>query len=171
MTFTIQLAKIILMSKTKKFLTYLLLTVITLAVGYAGSSLTAPAISNWYLTLDKPFFNPPNWVFAPVWTSLYLLMAISAAQICTSPTANKLQTKAISLFFIQLGLNFSWSFIFFYLQNPLIAFGEIIILWLTILWMIMTFYKIDKTAAFLNLPYLAWVTFAGILNLSIVVLN
>lgn len=118
----------------------------------------------WYNTLNKPFFNPPSWVFAPAWTILYILMAISAYLIWK-------KKKSLKIFWIQLALNLSWSPIFFGLKNITLALLVILIMWVYIVKTIKAFTKIDKTAGYLLWPYLAWVTFATILNLSIWLLN
>ncbi|MFY8008748.1 MAG: TspO/MBR family protein, partial [Flavobacterium sp.] len=117
-------------------------------------------------------FNPPNWIFAPVWTVLYILMGVAGGMIW-----NRIETdeaavkKAFKFFIIQLGLNALWSYLFFGLHNPLLAFIEVILLWLMILETYNQFKKIDKTAALLLLPYLGWVSFATVLTGSIWWLN
>ena len=132
--------------------------------GLIGSLFNMNSIPTWYTTINKPFFNPPNWVFAPVWTTLFVLMGISLYLIWK----NKL---AVRFFIIQLILNILWSALFFGLRSPLLAFIEIIVLWIFILLTIIYSYKTSKTAAYLLIPYIAWVTFAAILNFSIVLLN
>jgi len=139
--------------------------------GAIGSLFTSSAISTWYATLQKPSFNPPNWIFAPVWTILFLLMGVSLYLIWGKGLENKKVKIALLIFGVQLVLNIFWSFLFFGLQSPLYAFIEIIILWLAILLTIITFYKISKSAAYLLLPYIFWVSFASILNFSILILN
>jgi translocator protein len=130
-------------------------------VGGVSSIFTISAIPTWYATLNKPFFNPPSWIFAPVWTTLYLLMGVAAY----------LYQKSSHLFTIQLALNFLWSYIFFDLKSPILAFVEIIFLWLFIFLTIKEFRKKSKTASLLLVPYLLWVSFASLLNLSVVILN
>lgn len=131
-----------------------------------------PAIPTWYQALNKPFFNPPNFVFGPVWTILYLLMAIAFYIVWNSKTKKKAEKeRAIHLFLIQLALNFSWSIVFFNLHQLLFSFGVITALWLSILFTIHAFYRISKPAAYLLIPYILWVSFASILNLFIVLLN
>ncbi len=134
-----------------------------------GSIFTFSAIPNWYVTLNKPFFSPPNWVFGPVWTILYILMGISLYLVWISKS--KIKQNAINLFFVQLGLNVLWSILFFGLRNPALALIDIVALWVAIFLTIKSFSKINKLAGNLQIPYLAWVTFASILNLSIVLLN
>jgi translocator protein len=138
------------------------------AVAYAGSAVTVPSIMSWYATLHKPFFNPPNYVFGPVWTILYLLMAVSLALIWSSKKNNKL---ALRLFFIQLGLNLLWSVVFFGLHSPFTAFTVILFLWAAIFMTAKLFLPISRAASYLLIPYLLWVSFAAVLNLAIVILN
>lgn len=142
---------------------------IPLAAGAVGSAFTTSEINTWYQILNKPVFNPPNWIFAPVWTTLYILMGISFYLILVSKANNK--TLAIKVFLAQLLLNLLWSILFFGLHNPLLAFVEILILWGAILYTIITFYKISKPATYLLIPYILWVSFAAVLNLFVVFLN
>ena len=144
--------------------------VLCFAIAYAGSAVTLPSINTWYPTLAKPFFNPPNYVFGPVWTILYFLMAVSLALIWSAP--KKKHTKqAIQYFMTQLALNFLWSLVFFGFHLPLFALFVILFLWAAIFKSILQFLSISQTAAFLMIPYLIWVSFATILNLAIVFLN
>ncbi len=136
-----------------------------------GSAFTLPSIPSWYAQLNKPFFSPPNFLFGPVWTVLYLLMGISLYIVWNKNLKNKNKDKAIKTFILQLVLNLLWSLIFFGLHQPLLAFITIIILWISILMTIKYFYKISKPAAYLLIPYILWVSFASILNLAIVGLN
>jgi benzodiazapine receptor len=153
-----------------KTLKLILCLLITLAIGSISGIATAAGIKSWYLTLNKPFFNPPNYLFGPVWTLLYLLMGISIYLILQTPKTD-MRKKAIIIFCVQLGLNFLWSFLFFKFQRVGIAFIEILLIWASILTMILTFYKLNKTAALLQIPYLLWVSFASILNGAIWWLN
>jgi tryptophan-rich sensory protein len=122
--------------------------------------------------LIKPVFNPPNWIFAPVWTVLYILMGVAGGMIWNRiDTDEAAVKKAFQFFIIQLGLNALWSYLFFGLHNPMLAFIEVILLWLMILETYNQFKKIDKTAALLLLPYLGWVSFATVLTGSIWWLN
>lgn len=143
--------------------------IICQSAGWIGSIATITGVNSWYLTLTKPSFNPPSWVFAPVWTALFILMGISLYLIWQSKHKN--QVRAAIVFLIQLGLNILWSFLFFYFQNPLAAFIEIIILWIFILLSIIYFYKINKIAAYLLIPYILWVSFAAFLNFNLYLLN
>lgn len=140
-------------------------------VGLAGAFFTMPAIDNWYSTLNKPFFNLPNWVFAPVWTILFLLMGVALFFVWKDKSKNGEKKTAIAVFFAQLILNILWSVLFFALESPLAAFLELMALWIMVLFTIATFYKISKIAAWLMIPYILWVTFAGFLNFVILWLN
>ncbi|HLC88105.1 MAG TPA: TspO/MBR family protein [Patescibacteria group bacterium] len=140
-------------------------------VGITGSLFTASSISDWYAILNKPFFSPPNWIFAPVWTILYLMMGISAFLIWQKGLKKKGVRESLNLFLVQLALNFFWSIFFFGLKSPLVALICIIALWYAIYLTIKAFSKISKTASKLLIPYLLWVSFATILNLSLVILN
>jgi tryptophan-rich sensory protein len=139
--------------------------------GVFGSIFTTPAIPSWYATLVKPTFNPPNWVFAPVWISLYFLMGISAFLVWRKGIENPRVNLALRLFIIQLILNSLWSVLFFGLRSPLLGLVEIIILWTSILLTILYFFKVSKIAGILLLPYILWVSFAAVLNFSIWRLN
>jgi tryptophan-rich sensory protein len=140
-------------------------------VGLLASSVTLDAIPEWYTHLNKPFFNPPNWLFGPVWTILYTLMGISAAAIWQAGLDQKRVKKALYVFATQLGLNAMWSFLFFGYKNPLFAFIEILCLLVVIVVTIIHFRKIVPWAAWLLVPYLIWVAFASLLNFSIYLLN
>lgn len=140
-------------------------------VGLAGTPFTLSAIPSWYSTLDKPFFAPPHWLFAPVWTILYLLMGISLYLIWEKGTKKKLVRKALQLFIVQLFLNLIWTPLFFGLRSPLLALIDIIVLWICIVVTIRMFAPISKVAGYLLVPYLAWVTFATFLNAGIWLLN
>ncbi len=148
-------------NRQRPWLALLGFLVLCLAVGAAAGFATSSGVTGWYTTLAKPPFNPPNWVFAPVWTSLYVLMAIAAWRVWR---VTGLNARPLILFFVQLALNFSWSFIFFSAHNIALALGEIVILLLAIFWTTRSFFSIDPVAGVLMLPYLAWVSFATILN-------
>ncbi len=147
------------------------MVVLCVTVGYLSGLVTRESILTWYVTLNKPSFNPPNWVFAPVWTLLYIMMGVAAGMVWTSNSDEQTTKKALGFFAIQLGLNALWSCLFFGLHNPLLALIEIILLWLMIFETYNMFKKINKTVGLLLLPYLAWVSFATILNASIWWLN
>lgn len=152
----------------KNGLKLFLCVVLTLGVGGVSGYFTANGISTWYVFLSKPSFNPPNYLFGPVWTILYFLMGISFYRVIKK---SKLTDIAIWIFILQLSLNFFWSFIFFNFHQLGFALLEIILLWFSILYMIVLFYKIDKWASIINIPYLFWVSFATLLNFSIYILN
>ena len=154
---------------TKK-LKFLIFILICLAVGGIGSIFTSSSVSTWYTTLNQPSFNPPNWVFAPVWNILFILMGYAWYLIWQSKKT-KQRRIAILIFILQLLLNILWSALFFGARNPLYALIEIFILWIVICITIIAFWKINKTAGILLLPYIAWVTFATILNFAYVLLN
>ncbi len=139
--------------------------------GIIGSFFTVSSVSTWYLTLNKPFFNPPSWLFGPVWITLYFLMGISLYIVWNKGIGSKEAKIAISIFGVQLILNTLWSIIFFGINSPLFAFIEIILLWIAIVMTIVYFYRISKTASYLLVPYLLWVSFAAILNFAIYYLN
>jgi tryptophan-rich sensory protein len=144
---------------------------IPLLIGFLGSTLTTPNIPTWFVCLEKPFFSPPNWLFAPVWTILFILMGLALFLVLRDGRKNRYFEDAILVFGAQLILNLYWSFFFFFIHSPLLAFYDIIILWLMIALNIYCFYKIKKTAAYLLIPYIVWVSFAAILNYSIWFLN
>lgn len=148
-----------------------LATMVCLAVGFLSSFATQSSVKDWYPTLVKPFFNPPSWVFAPVWTLLYIMMGIAAGLVWSKAMPIKAKIPAIGFFTLQLGLNALWSILFFGFKNPLLALVEIILLWICIYQTYRHFYQIQPVAGKLLLPYLAWVSFASFLNFSIWWLN
>jgi len=139
--------------------------------GIIGAVFTTSAIPTWYATLVRPDFSPPNWIFGPVWTTLYALMGVAAFLVWKRGLDRKDVRVALGTFVGQLILNTLWSIIFFGLQNPGAAFIEIMALWIMIVATIVTFSKISKTAAWLLVPYILWVSFAAYLNYSIWMLN
>ncbi len=139
--------------------------------GIIGSVFTMPAIPEWYASLIKPALAPPSWVFGPVWVSLFALMGVASFLVWQKGLEQSKVKIALSLFIVQLILNVAWSAVFFGLRDPGMAFVEIIILWIAIFAAIVAFAKVSKTAAFLLLPYLAWVSFASYLNFAIWSLN
>lgn len=140
------------------------------AAGLIGSVFTAASVKSWYLTLVKPSWNPPSWLFGPVWTSLYALMGLSAYLIWQEK--NKAGLKlALGIYVLQLILNIIWSGLFFGLKNPGLAFAEIIVLLVFIIVTLVLFWRINRFAGMLLIPYLAWVLFASYLNYTIWRLN
>lgn len=141
---------------------------LTLLVGFLASQVTTPNIAAWYDHLVKPSFNPPNTVFMPVWTVLYVLMAVAAWRVwCRTG----LGSRAMAVWFLQLLLNFAWSFLFFGAHSPMLAFFEIVVLWFTILWTVGLFWQTYIVAGILLIPYLSWVAYAAALNFWIWQLN
>jgi tryptophan-rich sensory protein len=139
--------------------------------GIIGSLFTFPAIATWYATLTKPSFSPPNWIFGPVWTALYVLMGIAMYVIWEKGTKKQGVRLALTLFIIHLVVNAVWSIVFFGLHSLLGGMVIIIILWGFIAVLIREFFRIRRTAAYLLIPYFAWVSFAGFLNFSLLLLN
>lgn len=135
-----------------------------------GSVFTDSSVGSWYRTLDKPAFNPPSWVFGPVWTVLYALMAVAAWRVWRAYGFSG-APAALALFGVQLALNVGWSALFFGARMPGAAFAEIVVLWGAILLTTLAFFRLDRPAGWLMVPYLAWVTFAAVLNFSIWQMN
>lgn len=144
---------------------------IPLAIGSLAGFFTASSVNGWYTTLVKPSFNPPNWLFAPVWTSLYIMMGIAFFLIWKSNANDVVKRTAVTLYIIQLALNFCWSFIFFYAEQPGWALVDIVLMWIFILLTIRWFGKISSVSAWLLVPYICWVSFATVLNYAIWTLN
>ena len=138
--------------------------------GIIGSVFTTLQIPAWYATLIKPSFQPPSWLFGPVWISLYTLMGV-AVYLIWKMKKNKERTQALWLFGIQLFLNAIWSPIFFGWHQLGLALVVIIFMWVFILVTILRFYKLNKVASYLLIPYLLWVSFASVLNYGIFILN
>ena len=139
--------------------------------GAVGSVVTASSLANWYSLLEKPVFNPPSWVFFPVWTLLYTLMGISLYIVWDKGLHDREVKIGLLIFGIQLVLNSLWSFLFFGLRSPYYGFVEIIFLWLAIFLTIIKFRNISKTASYLLIPYILWVSFAALLNYYLWTLN
>jgi benzodiazapine receptor len=160
------------MKKKLKASAKLILSIILCVVlGSVGSLFTIPAIPTWYAGLAKPAFNPPNWLFGPVWTTLFILMGISLYLVLEKGWKKKGVKHAVIIFFIQFSLNILWSLLFFGLRSIWLGLVDIIMLWALITLTIKRFYGISKTAAYLLAPYILWVTFASVLNLFIFLLN
>lgn len=157
--------------KTKDWWTLTFFILISQAAGLVGSLFTTPAIPGWYASLDKPEFSPPNWVFAPVWTTLYLLMGIAAFLVWHRGGPSSAVRRALAVFWVQLALNAAWSILFFGLRSPLLGLIGIAALWLAIVVTIARFAPLSRLAAWLLAPYLAWVSFAALLNFEIYRLN
>lgn len=157
------------MTKISKKLRFLISIAVCQLAGLIGSVFTISSIPGWYAALQKPSFSPPNWVFAPVWVTLYFLMGVSLYLIWKSGLRKN--RKAISAFAVQLLLNVIWSITFFGLHSLPFSFVIIIFLWFAIFLTIAKFHEIDKRAAYLLIPYILWVSFASVLNFYIWMLN
>jgi len=157
--------------KLNNFFKLVIAIIVSQLAGVIGSVFTISSIPTWYATLQKPSFSPPNWIFGPAWTTLYFLMGVAAFLVWRHGFEKKEVRRALTIFGGQLVLNALWSIIFFGLHNPFWAFIEIIVLWLAILATMFAFYKVSRVAAYLLLPYILWVSFAAVLNFSIMILN
>lgn len=156
--------------KAKNLVKFIGCIILCELLGNIGSLATFPAITGWYASLNKPFFNPPNWLFGPVWTTLFLLMGISLYLVLERKNQKGAKIAQV-VFAVQFALNILWSFLFFGLKSPLLGFVEIIFLWLSISATIFYFSKVSKKAALLLVPYILWVSIATALNYSVMVLN
>ena len=156
--------------KIKAILKLVISIVLCQLAGFLGSLFTTPAIPTWYKTLNKPFFTPPNWIFSPVWISLYILMGISLFMVWRKQEHPRFKI-ALILFLIQLILNILWSVVFFGLRIPLLGLIDIVLLWVAILLTIQYCLRISRTAGLLLLPYIIWVSLAVALNFSLWILN
>jgi benzodiazapine receptor len=145
--------------------------VVSQLAGGLGAIFTTPAIPTWYAGLNKPPFNPPNWVFFPVWTTLYTLMGIAAFLVWRKGLQERRVREALTIFAVQLILNLAWTIIFFGLYSLFGAVIAIVFLWIAIVVNIVAFWRIFKAAGALLIPYILWVSFAGILNVSVWMLN
>lgn len=157
--------------RLKTILKFLIALLLCQGAGAVGAVYTLPAIPVWYASLQKPFFSPPDWVFGPVWTALFTLMAAAASIVWTKGLKEPAVQKALIAFLAQLALNSLWCFLFFGLRSPVYGLVEIFVLWLMILITILRFLKVSQVAAVLLIPYLLWVSFATSLNLGIFLLN
>ena len=149
----------------------LIAALVVFAASFIGTRATIPNIPIWYADLQKPWFTPPNWLFGPVWTLLYLALAYGFYRILRKDPAMLGRRRAIMIFIAQITLNALWSVVFFGLRNPALGLGVIVLLWLSIMANMIAFWKLDQIAAWPFAPYLAWVTFAGALNVAIFLLN
>jgi len=144
---------------------------VCLAAGFIGSIFTNTSIPTWYTTLEKPSFTPPNWLFAPVWTALFVLMGVSAFLLWRNGLDDRKIRISLSVFVVQLVFNMLWSAAFFGLRSPLVGLIVIVILWAAILLTILNFLRVSLIAGILLVPYILWVTYAAVLNTSIFILN
>ena len=157
------------LSSLASILTLLLLLALTLAVGWAGSAVTLPQIDGWYADIEKSAINPPRWVFAPAWTTLYILMAIAAWLVSRSEGEGR--QNALTVWGLQLALNCAWSFLFFGMQRPDLALIDILFLDLAIVICLVLFRPLSRPAFWLMTPYIVWTTYATFLNFEIWRLN
>ena len=154
----------------KKIVKLAVSLLIPLSAGFAGSFFTRASVDSWYREITKPAFNPPDWLFAPVWTLLYILMGISFFIIWNSKNTRD-RKSAVYIFIFQIFLNFMWTVLFFGLRNPLAGLIEIILLQGLLAVNILKFRAISAAAGYLLYPYFLWTAFAAVLNFSIVILN
>jgi len=157
--------------KTNDLLKLIIAIAVSESAGIIGSIFTMPSIQTWYATLAKPALNPPAWIFAPVWTTLFALMGVAAFLVWSSDKAQKKIKMALVIFGIQLLINILWSVVFFGFRRLDLAFVNIVYLWFAIIWTMIVFYRIYKPAAYLLLPYILWVSFAAYLNYTVWFLN
>lgn len=157
--------------KTKEIISLIVAIITCEAAGIVGSIFTASKIPTWYKGLMKPALNPPSWVFGPVWTTLYLLMGIALYIIWKKGLSTEGVKFALTIFAVQLILNALWSIVFFNMENLGLALINIVLMWLSILWTIVLFYRLSPTAGLLLIPYILWVSFASYLNYAIWTLN
>lgn len=157
--------------KIKDVVSLLISILICQGAGFIGSLFTRPSIPTWYATLAKPSFTPPNGVFSPVWIMLFALMGISLFLVWRTGFAERKTRVALAFFGAQLIFNILWSASFFGLRSPLVGLIDIAVLWVAIALTIFFFFKISRLATVLLLPYIVWVSFAVILNVSIWTLN
>ncbi len=144
---------------------------ICLIAGFLGSLATTPSIPTWYASLTKPAWTPPNWLFGPIWTILYILLGVAAFIVWREGFQRKEVKIALGIFSLQLILNILWSVVFFAFRSILGAFIIILIFWIMILITIITFYRVSKPAAIILIPYITWVTIAAALNYTVYILN
>jgi tryptophan-rich sensory protein len=157
--------------KTKEIISLIVAIITCQAAGIVGSIFTASKIPTWYKGLIKPALNPPSWVFGPVWTTLYLLMGIALYIIWKKGLNTEGVKFALTIFAVQLILNALWSIVFFNMENLGLALINIVLMWISILWTIVLFYRLSPTAGLLLIPYILWVSFASYLNYAIWTLN
>jgi benzodiazapine receptor len=139
--------------------------------GSLGSLVTITGPGSWYASLQKPFFTPPNWVFAPMWITLFVLMGIALYLVWESGPQHRDVQVALGIFSVQFILNVLWSFLFFGLRSPLLGLVDILLLWIMIAATIGAFYRVKKSAAYLLVPYIAWVSLASALNGAVWFMN
>jgi len=152
------------------YLSLAVFIILCLAISAAGGAITLTSVNDWYLTLTKPFFNPPDWIFGPTWTLLYLCIAVAGWRVWQN-SIGQLRQRVMAVYAIQLGLNFGWSFLFFGLKRIDLALINISVLLAVIVINGVLFWRVDQLAGALFAPYACWVAFATLLNTSIWLLN
>lgn len=157
-------------ARTRDTIGFSVFLALCLAVSAIGAAVTASSVGSWYPTLAKPQFNPPNWLFAPVWTALFFMMALAGWRVWRRDGLRQARS-ALTLFALQLGLNLCWSIVFFGLRSIGAALIEIVVLLLAILATTVVFWQRDRIAGMLFIPYAAWVAFAAVLNAALWRLN
>ncbi len=157
------------MQPYKKLVSLFLCVFLCVGIGWIGGLFTESSIATWYPTLIKAPWTPPNWTFPVVWTILYFMMGVSLWLVLMAPSHDKI--RALNIFGIQLFLNFIWSWLFFYMENPFLGLVDIMLLWIVIVATIKVFSTHSRLAAYLLVPYLIWVTYAFTLNLFIWIYN
>lgn len=155
--------------KTRSWMPFFVCIALSLAAGGIGAAFTLPSIPTWYAALNHPSWTPPNWVFGPVWNTLYVLMGIAAGLVWKNGTKGKY--VVLTIFFLHLVLNAAWSIVFFGLHDVFAALIIIKLLWLSIALLMYLFWRHAKAATYLLIPYLMWVTYASSLNFGILLLN
>jgi len=155
----------------KKISYFVIAVAICLLAGYVGSYYTTPSLPTWYAGLQKPDFTPPSWVFALVWTILYILMGISLYLIVESGLKNQEVKLGLIFFIFQLLVNVGWSFFFFGLHSTFFGFMAVVLLWAVLLCTILQLFRFSIPAALILIPYFIWVSFAGYLTYAIMILN
>lgn len=144
---------------------------VTLLIGFLSSLAVMGQVETWYRSVERPWFTPPNWIFGPVWTLLYILMGIAAGLVWNQGIERQDVRRALSFYGVQLVLNALWSILFFGLHTPGLALAEIAVLWVFIILTMIAVARVRKASAWLMLPYICWVSFAAILNFSFYQLN
>ncbi|MFH1430669.1 MAG: TspO/MBR family protein [Candidatus Uhrbacteria bacterium] len=150
---------------------FIVAIVVAQLAGIVGALFTTPSIASWYAELERPALSPPNWVFGPVWTTLFLLMGVAAFLVWRRGLGRRDVRLALGVFLLQLVLNTFWSVLFFGLHMPGAALIEIVVLWVAICATIGMFLRVSRPAAYLLSPYIVWVSFAAYLNYAIWTLN
>jgi benzodiazapine receptor len=157
--------------KIKNFFSLLIFLAIVFSIQWIGSILTLSSVGDWYLTLNKPTWNPPPWIFGFVWTILYLSIAISGWLIYSKTPSSKKKTLALSIYGVQLFFNLTWTYCFFFLKNPALALADLLLLLTLIFINIHLFLKLYRPSGLLLIPYFIWSLFAALLNLTLLILN